>query len=83
MESKHCSPGTRKVLAYRIKVKGELDGSWSEWLDGMAVTTEIGGDGSDITTLTGAVADQAALHGILNRIRDLNLLLLSVQLIGP
>jgi hypothetical protein len=83
MKSTHHSPGTRKTLAYRIKVEGELNGSWSDWLDGMAITHETGSGGSDITTLTRAVVDQAALHGIRNRIRDLNLLLLSVQLIGP
>lgn len=59
---------------YRIKVKGCLDPEWSLWFESMAISTE-GGD----TILTGPVADQAALHGLLIRIRDLNLTLLSVE----
>ena len=59
---------------YRIKLKGCLDPKWSDWFEQMAITTE-GGE----TILTGSVADQSALHGILIRIRDLNLTLLSVE----
>ena len=59
---------------YRIKLKGYLDPKWSDWFEQMAITTE-GGE----TILTGSVADQSALHGILIRIRDLNLTLLSVE----
>ena len=59
---------------YRIKVKGRLDKKWAEWFEGMAISHE-GGD----SILTGPVSDQAALHGLLNRIRDLNLPLLSVD----
>ena len=57
---------------YQIQVEGALDRSWSDWFNGMAVTFEEG-----LTTLTGAV-DQSALHGILARIRDLNMKLISV-----
>ncbi len=70
-----------RPFAYQVRVWGELDESWSEWLDGMDVIHETDSDGSNITTLAGTDIDQAALHGILNRIRDLNLTLLSVQLI--
>jgi hypothetical protein len=66
-------------MTYQIRVQGRLDESWSEWLDGMAITCEVGGDGADITVLTGVAIDQAALHGVLDRIRDLNLPLLSVN----
>ena len=59
---------------YRIKLKGRLDHKWSDWFDHMDISAE-GGD----TILTGPVADQAALHGLLIRIRDLNLSLLSVE----
>ena len=59
---------------YRIKLKGCLDHKWSDWFEQMAISTE-----GDQTILTGAVADQAALHGLLIRIRDLNLTLLSVE----
>jgi hypothetical protein len=64
--------------AYRIILKGCLDPKWSDWFEQMAISTE-GGE----TTLTGPVADQAALHGLLIRIRDLNLTLLSVERLEP
>lgn len=60
---------------YQIRVKGHLDGSWSEWLDGSTVTHEKDGT----TVLTGPVTDQPALHGLLIKIRDLGLTLLSVN----
>ncbi len=59
---------------YQIKVLGKLDESWSGWLDGMTVTSD-----GDTTTLTGAIADQSALRGILTRLWDLNLALISVH----
>jgi hypothetical protein len=59
---------------YRIKLKGRLDPKWSDWFEQMAISTEGG-----VTVLKGPVADQAALHGLLIRIRDLNLTLLSVE----
>jgi hypothetical protein len=58
---------------YEIKIKGRLDARWSAWFDDMAMM-EI----DDCTILTGWVADQAALHGLLARIRDLGLPLVSV-----
>ena len=61
-------------VAYQIRVQGELDDHWSEWFSGMAIQRDTQ---SPTTTLTGVV-DQSALHGILARIRDLNLKLLSV-----
>jgi hypothetical protein len=60
---------------YEIKVKGHLDQSWSSWLDGLTIETQAHGE----TLLNGPVRDQAALHGLLNKIRDLGLLLLSVE----
>jgi len=63
---------------YQIKVEEGLGESWSDWFNGMAITYESGSDGSPVTTLTGAVVDQAALHGILSRIWNLNLTLISV-----
>ena len=62
--------------AYQIKVAGQLDPDWSDWFSGLAVTVEHGGEA--ITTLTGTVSDQAALRGILNKLWDLNLTLISV-----
>jgi hypothetical protein len=62
-----------RQAVYRISVQGKLDEDWSDWLDGMTITFERG-----TTTLTGPVADQSALRGILDRIWDLNLTLISV-----
>jgi hypothetical protein len=64
---------------YRIKLQGRLDESWSSWFDDMIITVESGGDGLTITTLTGTVSDQAALYGLLSRVRDMGLPLLLVQ----
>ncbi len=71
------------LMTYQIKVEGLLDQSWSDWFEGMQITFEKGSSGTDVTILTGIVVDQAALHGVLNRLRDLNVLLLSVQLVTP
>jgi len=71
-------PSTDKPTTYWIRVQGTLDKRWSDWFSGMAITSEIGGDGSPITSLTGPVADQAILRGILVKIWDLNLTLISV-----
>ncbi len=60
--------------SYAIRVQGHLDPRWSEWLDGMCMAYTESFD----TILSGVVADQAALHGLLAKIRDLNLSLVSV-----
>jgi len=60
-----------------IKIKAHLDESWEEWFDGMEISYE-----GDITVLSGENMDKAFLHGILNRIRDLNLKLISVDILG-
>ena len=65
---------TDRPVTYEIKVEGRLDENWSDWFSGMAVTLE-----DDVTILTGAVADQAALRGILTKIWDLNLTLISIN----
>jgi hypothetical protein len=60
---------------YEIKVKGELDTHWSDWFEGLTLTHLEGQE----TLLAGPLPDQAALHGLLERIRDLNLTLISVN----
>lgn len=60
---------------YEIKIKGHLDERWADWFEDLTFTHESDGT----TTLAGPVVDQAALHGILNGIRDLGLSLISVQ----
>lgn len=67
-----------RPVTYQIKVQGRLDREWSDWFCGMAITYQPGCDGQPITMLTGAVVDQAALHGMLSKIRGLNLHLISV-----
>ena len=64
-----------KPRIYEIRVAGELPGSWSDWLGGLAIHSEPNGE----TALTGPVADQAALFGLLNRIQALNLTLVAVN----
>jgi hypothetical protein len=64
---------------YEIRLEGRLAPRWADWFDGMTLTT--GGDGT--TVLSGPVADQAALHGVLARIRDLGLPLVAVTRLDP
>ena len=59
---------------YQIRIQGHIDQSWSDWLGGLAITPEIGGE----TLLSGAIIDQAALYGILDKLYALNLSMLSV-----
>ena len=68
--------GSRRAAIYEIRLRGVLDERWSELFEGMTVS---GDDASGETTLSGPVADQAALHGLLARVRDLGLPLLSVR----
>jgi len=64
---------------YEIRIKGHLDDRWAGWFEGLTITLEEDGD----TLLTGPVIDQAALHGLLKRVRDLGMPLLSVNCIYP
>jgi hypothetical protein len=60
---------------YEIRVEGHLTDRWSDWFEGLAIRNEAGG----YTLLTGLLADQAALYGVLTKIHNLNLTLVSVQ----
>ncbi len=66
-------------LRYEIRLRGSLDARWAAWFDGMSLTT--GDDGT--TVLAGPVTDQAALHGLLQKVRDLGLPLHSVTPVDP
>jgi hypothetical protein len=66
-------------ICYRIRIRGHLDPSWSDWFDGLAITQEIDGT----TTLAGSLTDQAALYGLLSRLRDLGATLLAVERLLP
>lgn len=59
---------------YQIRIKGQLDPQWRVWFEGMAIALDEDG----VTLITGPVADQAALHGLLKKVRDLGLPLISV-----
>ena len=67
-----------RTATYQIKVEGRLDERWARWFDGMSIAFERSEDGSTVTVLTGSVIDQAALYGLINRMRDLGLPLISV-----
>ena len=62
---------------YEIQVRGRLDERWREFFDGMTVASN-----GEVTTISGVVADQAALHGLLERVRDFGLVLLSLNSAG-
>jgi hypothetical protein len=64
---------------YEIRVKGRLDRRWAARFDGLGLTHE----GAGITVIHGPVADQAALHGLISKVRDLGLPLISVTRVGP
>src|SRR5690348_7084982 len=64
---------------YEIRIKGHLGREWADWFGGLTVTLEQNGD----TSLAGAVPDQAALHGLLRKVRDLGMTLLSINSMEP
>jgi len=75
-DGRNCEPRTCGQQAfYAIRIEGHLEPCWSEWFEGMAITHPNDGE----TLLSGPVVDQAALHGLLVRVRDMNLTLLSVR----
>ncbi|MBZ0281122.1 MAG: hypothetical protein K8L97_10295 [Anaerolineae bacterium] len=77
----HLHPETDpdKPLIYQIRVTGHLGHQWADWFGGLTISLEDNGD----TLLTGAVVDQSALHGLLKKIRDLGMPLISVIRIKP
>jgi len=66
---------SNQPLVYQIRIKGHLCREWTDWFDGLTITLEEDGD----TLLTGSVIDQAALHGLLKKVRDLGMPLVSVS----
>ena len=64
---------------YEIRLKGHLNNRWADWFEGMTITLEEDGN----TLLTGPVVDQATLHGLLKKVRDLGMPLVSVNFVNP
>jgi hypothetical protein len=71
--------GSDEPAHYAVRVEGHLDAHWSSWFDGLALVLEDDGT----TTLSGVVTDQAALYGLLARVRDLGATLISVEVVDP
>jgi hypothetical protein len=72
LEPRHASS---QPVIYQIRLKGHLSREWTDWFGGLTITLEDNGD----TLLTGPVVDQAALHGLLKRVRDLGVPLISIS----
>ena len=68
-----------QAMVYQIRIKGHLGHEWTDWFGGLTLTLEDNGE----TLLTGPVIDQAALHGLLRKVRDLGVPLLSVSRVEP
>lgn len=80
MSDTHASSDRRRELGqYEIRLKGRLEPRWVAWFDGLSLTQE--GDGT--TVIRGEVIDQAALHGLLSKVRDLGLPLVAVTQLNP
>lgn len=75
--TRNGKPINKKI--YQIRLKGHLSRQWADWFEGLTITLEEDGN----TLLTGPVVDQAALHGLLKKVRDLGMPLLSVNSVGP
>jgi len=72
-------PDSLEPMIYQIRIRGHLDSQWTDWFDGFSITLEENGD----TLLSGSVTDQAALYGLLRKVRDLGMPLVSVVQVQP
>ena len=76
MSNEHnIKPASDQPVVYQIRIKGHLDCQWTDWFEGLTITLEEDGN----TILTGPVIDQAALHGLIKKVRDLGMPLISVS----
>jgi hypothetical protein len=78
MNQENQASGREVPRQYQITIEGHLQSSWSEWFENLTIEQEPDGT----TTLSGPVTDRAALYGILNKLRDLGLTLLSVEMLA-
>jgi hypothetical protein len=74
LHKRNATPDSGQPMVYQIRITGHLGREWTDWFEGLAITLEDNGD----TLLTGPVVDQAALHGLLKKVRDLGMPLRSV-----
>jgi hypothetical protein len=72
-------PDPDQPAIYHVRIKGHLGSRWNDWFDQMVITPEANGE----TTLTGPIVDQAELHAVLTRVRDMGLELLSITRVDP
>ena len=80
MSNTNASPGRRPEAGqYEIRLQGHLEARWTAWFDGLTLTRE----GNGTTLIRGVVVDQAALHGLLQKVRDVGLPLVSVRNVTP
>jgi len=79
IERPHAKTDPGQPIVYQIRMEGHLDTQWTDWFSGLFITLEENGD----TLLTGPVTDQAALFGLLKKIRDLGLPLVSLNRVDP
>jgi hypothetical protein len=75
----NVTPDPDQPMVYQIRITGHLGRTWTDWFEGLAITLQDNGD----TLLTGPVVDQAALHGVLKKVRDLGMPLVSVTRVRP
>jgi hypothetical protein len=75
----HPKRDPEATTVYQIRVKGHLGPQWADWFEGLAITLEEDGD----TLLTGPIVDQAALYGLIKKVRDLGIPLVSVNRVEP
>lgn len=74
-----AEPENERPVVYQIRIRGHLGQQWLAWFEGLTITLEEDGN----TLLTGPLADQAALHGLLKKVRDLGIPLLSIHSVEP
>ncbi len=77
--SNELEPKLSQPVVYQIKIEGHLGRQWTDWFEGLTITLEDNGE----TLLTGPVIDQAALHGLLKKVRDWGLPLISINRVDP
>ena len=75
----NVTPDPDQPMVYQIRITGHLGRTWTDWFEGLTITLQDDGD----TLLSGPLVDQAALHGVLKKVRDLGMPLVSVKRVGP